>query len=629
LSVVFFMPEQTRRMLEDFSKVIIISLTVSLCIAWFFVPVLVDRYPIRKARKKQRRWQVALSRLHERLIFFLRRWRWALLIAGILGFGIPIQLLPAVLKDDKNVQETEGWRGFYNKTVGGNWYQTKGKPVLEPMMGGTLRLFSKNSSRLGFRDPSRLSINIRASMPEGSTVEQMNEVMKSMENYVSQYDQVDMFETTVQARNASMTVTFRKEYEHSAFPLQLKQEIIYRATIAGAANWAVSGIDDQYFSNHVTTGEYFSYQVLFSGYNYDKLYELASDAAARLLENRRISRALVYSQSDGYRAEANTEFYIDYNQEQIAYNRWSLNNYYTFLRQQLLDTRVATLYENGNAVNIQLVSGHKDAFDKWHIENDLLDIGGRQMKLSELGTIEKRRTGNNIYKENQQYMLRLGFDFVGTSTLANRVLDDELQHLKTVLPVGYKAERQSYGGWWDASNKKQYRLLFLIIVIIYFMCAILFESLKQPFIIISLIPLSFIGVFLTFYISGFHFDQGGFASMILLCAIVINAGIYFVNEYNLITKGRPDASGALPTFRYDYRRAVHLYAKAFNHKIIPISLTILSTVLGLIPFLMEGPKEVFWFSFAVGAMGGMLFSFVALFLYLPAFLPLGVKRSKK
>jgi multidrug efflux pump subunit AcrB len=643
LIVVFFLPENTKLMLIDFSIVIIISLCVSLGIAWFFVPVLVDRYPIRKsnlllskrAKKrlfKRRKRLVVWSRFYERLISFLRRWRWVLIVASIFGFGLPIQFMPSVLKDQKGNQWTEGWKGLYNKTIGGSWYQSKGKPVIEPMLGGTLRLFTKNSNRFGFRDPSRLSIGIRATMPEGSTVEQMNDVMKGMENYLSQYNQIDMFETNVQARSANMTVTFKKEYEHSAFPLQLKQEIIYRATNAGAANWSVSGIDDQYFSNMINSGAYYGYQILFSGYNYDKLYELASACAARLEENRRITKTLVYSASSDsyYTGESNTEFYIDYNQELIAYNKWSLYDYYAFLQQQLLDVGVATLYENGSGINIKLVSAQKEDFDAWHIENDLLDVNGRLMKLSQLGTIEKRRTGNNIYKEDQQYILRLGFDFIGTSTLANRVLENELEYLKTILPVGYKAERPSYGGWWNASDSKQYWLLFLIILVIYFMCAILFESLLQPFVVISLIPLSFIGVFLTFNLSGFYFDQGGFASMILLCGIVVNAGIYFLNEYNLITRGKPDVSGTvLQSVLVDRKRAIKAYAKAYHHKIIPISLTILSTILGLIPFLMEGPKEVFWFSFAVGAMGGMLFSFVALFIYLPAFLPLGLSKHKR
>jgi hypothetical protein len=35
-----------------------------------------------------------------------------------------------------------------------------------------------------------------------------------------------------------------------------------------------------------------------------------------------------------------------------------------------------------------------------------------------------------------------------------------------------------------------------------------------------------------------------------------------------------------------------------------------------------GQKEVFWFAFAAGAMGGLLFSVVAILLYLPLFLKL-------
>jgi multidrug efflux pump subunit AcrB len=53
-----------------------------------------------------------------------------------------------------------------------------------------------------------------------------------------------------------------------------------------------------------------------------------------------------------------------------------------------------------------------------------------------------------------------------------------------------------------------------VIVIIYFICSICWESLRQPFAIIFMIPVSFTGVFLTFLPVRFYFDQGGFASFI-------------------------------------------------------------------------------------------------------------------
>ena len=64
------------------------------------------------------------------------------------------------------------------------------------------------------------------------------------------------------------------------------------------------------------------------------------------------------------------------------------------------------------------------------------------------------------------------------------------------------------------------------------------------------------------------------------------------------------------------------YIKAYNRKIVPTLLTIVSTVLGLIPFLFDGREEVFWFAFAIGVMGGMLFSIIALVVFLPIFMPL-------
>ena len=64
---------------------------------------------------------------------------------------------------------------------------------------------------------------------------------------------------------------------------------------------------------------------------------------------------------------------------------------------------------------------------------------------------------------------------------------------------------------------------------------------------------------------------------------------------------------------------VHRYLRAFGHKIAPISLTILSTVLGLVPFLTDGPGEVFWFDLAVGTISGLLFSVLALLLFFPPF----------
>lgn len=125
-----------------------------------------------------------------------------------------------------------------------------------------------------------------------------------------------------------------------------------------------------------------------------------------------------------------------------------------------------------------------------------------------------------------------------------------------------------------------------------------------------MIPISFIGVFLTFYLFEFNFDQGGYASFILLCGISVNAALYIVNDFNNQRRDYPNAN------------ILKSYLKAYNTKIIPVLLTIISTMTGLIPFVWGGQQEAFWFSFAVGSIGGLLFSLIGIVFYLPLFLRL-------
>jgi len=180
-----------------------------------------------------------------------------------------------------------------------------------------------------------------------------------------------------------------------------------------------------------------------------------------------------------------------------------------------------------------------------------------------------------------------------------------------MLPLGYTAQSESYRFSWD-QGKTNYYLIFLVILIIYFICSILLESFRQPFTVISLIPFSFIGVFLTFHIFRINADEGVFAALILLCGIVVNATLYILNDFNSLRRNKP----ALP------ERVAYL--KAFNGKIIPIILTKLSIIVGLIPFLLSGKDERFWFALAAGTIGGLVFSVVGLVVYQPIML-----RSKK
>ncbi len=180
----------------------------------------------------------------------------------------------------------------------------------------------------------------------------------------------------------------------------------------------------------------------------------------------------------------------------------------------------------------------------------------------------------------------------------------------SVLPVGYKAE--DYQGRWFYDNQDKYAaLILLVIACIFVICAVHFNSLRYPIAIIVMIPVSFIGEFLAFGLSDFAFDKGGFAAFVMLSGITVNAGIYLVSAFRKMISGCSGSSSS------DIQ--VRSYVRAFNTKIVPISLTIISSVIGLVPFLFDGPSEVFWFDFAIGTIAGLVMSVAALILLLPVF----------
>ena len=275
------------------------------------------------------------------------------------------------------------------------------------------------------------------------------------------------------------------------------------------------------------------------------------------------------------------------------------------------------VFIDGDLQPIRLQSKQSREFDVWMMSNSPLQSDESLVKLSKLGEVNREGKNRSIERENQQYILIVEYDFIGAYKLAQLHQDRLLLKVKDHLPIGYSAEKHGYN-YYRPPQKKQFLLILLVIVIIYLICSVLLESFKQPLAVVLIIPVSFVGVFLTFYIFDFSFDQGGFASFLLLSGIVVNAALYILNDFNNLKKaGR---------YKKDH---VKLFLKAFNGKIVPIFLTVMSTVLGLVPFLTGGEDNAFWFSLAVGTMGGLIFSFFALIIFLPAFMKLKTLSLRK
>ncbi len=644
LAVIFFLDEASRISLSDFAGVVIINLSVSLAVALFFIPSLLEKIqlvPKFNALVIKRKRRVALfSQKYLKAIDFIIRRKAILIIAAILLFGLPVFYLPDSLPKDttdrQSKKEPDKYQKLYNKTLGNKKYVQDIKPVVNKVLGGTFRLFNEKvkSSRFYWYGSSdevqrtRLTVNIGLS-EEGLTTEDMNNTCIGLENMLAGYPEIDMFTTSIFSENeATVSITFRPEHDFTIFPYILKIKIEDYMNGIGSYHASVYGVG-KYFSNEVYS-DYIrtTYRILMKGYNYDELYSCCEALRDRLVESGKGRIKEVYLLGENYGG-----FFTGMNNRKVYRNRLEMDKFYlagsnsgvarAFNETGIYSRSTASsmsAYINGITAPVVIKSQQSELYDYWSIRNEPVETAqGQFIKLKDFSKITREVSDNTIRREDQQYVITVGYDFIGNYELGQLILDRNIDETNSLLPLGYSAQSDTYRYSWE-QQKTNYLLIFLVIVIIYFICAILLESFRQPFVVISLIPFSFTGVFLTFHIFNIPADEGVFAALILLCGIVVNATLYILNDFNSIRRKRP----ALPE-----RIA---YLKAFNGKIIPIILTKLSTIVGLIPFLLTGKDERFWFALAAGTISGLVASFVGLVVLQPMMMKKninhGVTRSK-
>ncbi len=618
LSMIFFLDEETRFNLQDFSIVIIVNLMVSLLIALFLVPALSEKlllYNNKSTRlfkthtKLYLKYILQFNQLYNSQIRLSMRCRTIIFLIIILIFGLPTFMLPDYI-------EGENWAiRQYNKIFSSRDFREDYKPIIDKLLGGYLRLFTQKVSEGEYYTYKKdFQLDIYAKFPKKMDIAHTNSTIYQIENHISKYkNKIKRFTTTIpNSQEAYIQVLFPDSIKQSFFPLQLKSELISIARHLGGCSWMISGIDNNLFNNEIfeRSGDL---HISLSGYNYDDLFQHALRLKDTLLNYRRIPEVIINSRFTS-RKQENEIYSFNFDHEKMAKYQITPREFYRIISSNLVKDLQCGIIQNKNKTeNIKISSVQSKILDKWNIDNNSFSLKSKNYKLSEFTTLTKQQIPQNIVKENQQYKLSLQYNFLGPEGQAQRILHKELQKFKKTLPLGYTAENANQRYHFLEKNNP-YLLLGIILLILFFMTSILFNSFTQPIAILFIIPISYIGIFMTFYHFNLKFDQGGFASFVLLSGTTVNASIYIINEYNRLIK------------KFPHKENLKLYVKAWNHKIIPILLTVLSTLLGFLPFIIGLEKENFWFPLAAGTTGGLLVSLIGIYFFLPLFL-LGKKQK--
>ena len=611
LSVIYFLDEEQKANLIDFAYVMIINLAVSLLVAMLLVPALFKLIPLKKPMKLWQRPKRNLltTNVYQKYLHFAVRYKRYILMLIVLGFGIPTFMLPSEIDKDK------WYAPVYNNTLGTDLYQLDIRPYLDASLGGAFRLFSiyvfENSY---YSRNQQTTLQVKASMQKGATIEQMNEAFLQMENFLLQFDEIKNFKTTIYGPDyGRMEIFFEEAFENSGFPYRLKARLTARALDLGGMKWNIYGVGKGFYNGNRNSNRT-NFRLKATGYNYDQLNAWADTLKQDLLDHPRIEYVEVRGNST-YPKKKSKQYQLAFDKEKLQLYKAGLFDTYNQLASMTFSRYPDNyLNINGKYMPVRMASANNTSFDIWDVKNQALRNQDSQgYNLSAMADIREIKREENVYKEDQEYIRLVEFQYTGSNKFGQKYLDKCLAGIDKKLPVGYQFKQKNSFNFFGQEEAKDYTYLLLLIAgIIFIICAVLFESFKQPLIILSIIPVSFIGVFLTFYLFDFNFDQGGLASFLLLSGLTVNASIFIINDFNALQKNGQNNS-------------LTNYNQAFHQKITPIFLTVISTVLGFIPFVYGGQDEVFWFALGVGVIGGLLFSILMIVFILPV---LVLKRKK-
>ncbi len=199
-----------------------------------------------------------------------------------------------------------------------------------------------------------------------------------------------------------------------------------------------------------------------------------------------------------------------------------------------------------------------------------------------------------------------------------------LQGLAETLPPGYRIE---IAGEQEESAKAQANMATsfqITLALLLLLLVIQYNSLAKPLLILITIPLATTGAFVGLWLFGAPMGFMEMLGLLALVGIVLNAAIVYVEFAEMVVAERRDKGDApgrfaglsRPAFREALRRAGEL-------RLLPISLTTLTTAGGLLPLALDGGP--LFEGMATAITCGLLLGSVMTLLVLPALVALFVE----
>ena len=288
------------------------------------------------------------------------------------------------------------------------------------------------------------------------------------------------------------------------------------------------------------------------------------------------------------------------------------------VRNSIEGTNATTYRESGNEYDVILRLQKSDRLQIPDLNKIfLISSSGKKIYLSNVASLKKGVGPMTISRDNKRRLATISVECSATAKM-NEVQDNikVLMDENMVFPddVTYTFD----GDWVNAKEKGKYVIIILTmaIILIFAVMAGQYESFKNPFINMFTIPLLVIGVAGIYYITGQSLSLFSAIGVVMLTGIVVNNGIVLVDYTNqLRAKGMSVYDACI---------------EAAAARIRPILMTSTTTIFAMMPMAFshkEGPNMTQ--PIALTVLGGLVSATLITLFFIPIMYYIFNKRADK
>jgi HAE1 family hydrophobic/amphiphilic exporter-1 len=263
-----------------------------------------------------------------------------------------------------------------------------------------------------------------------------------------------------------------------------------------------------------------------------------------------------------------------------------------------VDGITATRYKDGgNTYDVVLVLAEADRSTRPALDHIFVNspVSAGRVALSNFASYKEGTGPMSISRENQSRVIHVTAAAVPGAKLNH--LDDKVRNLVQASIPADEDVIIEYGGGNSEMMKMMSRFLLIMVVAVFLVFGVmasLFESFKDPFIVLFTIPLSLIGVVAIYFITGEVFNILTAVGMLVLVGVIVNNGIVLVDYTNLLRKRGLSLHNAC--------------VEAAGNRLRPILMTTMTTILGLVPMaFVPGQGSTMTAPIGKTVLGGLSF----------------------